>query len=62
MSNKQTIYPVVTGVYYEGLCTGKEWKAFRTLEAAKEYAGVLDDTESMEYDYVRILETDIEDI
>ena len=61
MSKKQTIYQVVTGVNYEGLSVGKEWKAFKTAEAAREYAGVLNDTESMEYDYVGIIETDIED-
>jgi hypothetical protein len=60
MSNKQTIYQVVTGVTYEGLCVNKQWKAFKTAEAANEYAGVLNDTESMEYDYVGIVETELE--
>jgi hypothetical protein len=60
MSNKQTIYQVVTGVTFEGLYVNKQWKAFKTAEAAKEYAGVLNDTESMEYDYVGIVETELE--
>jgi|LakMenEpi03Aug12_release.lakeMendotaPanAssembly.Ray.scaffolds.fasta_scaffold162767_3 hypothetical protein len=60
MSNKQTIYQVVTGVSYEGLGVNKHWKAFKTAEAAKEYAWVLNDTESMEYDYVGIVETELE--
>jgi hypothetical protein len=62
MSNKQTIYQVVTGVTFEGLRVNKHWKAFRTAEAANEYASILDSTESMEYDYVGIVTTDIEDI
>jgi hypothetical protein len=60
MTNK-TIYQVVTGLRHEGICVTKQWKAFKTSEAAEEYAGVLADTESMEYDYVGIVETDIED-
>lgn len=62
MSKKQTIYQVVTGVYYEGLAVTKQWKAFTTAEAAKEYADVLNDIESMEYDYVGIVTTELESI
>jgi hypothetical protein len=61
MKTISTIYQVATGVRYEGLRANKHWKAFKTSEAAEEYAGVLADTESMEYDYVGIVETDIED-
>jgi hypothetical protein len=59
MSNK-TIYQVVTGVTYEGLYVNKQWKAFTTREAANEYANILDSTESMEYDYVGIVEMELE--
>jgi hypothetical protein len=60
MSNKQTIYQVVTGVTFEGLYVNKQWKAFTTREAANEYASILDSTDSMEYDYVGIVETELE--
>jgi hypothetical protein len=69
MSNTKqttTIYQVVTGIAYEGLCVSKEWKAFRTLEAAKEYADILSINEGvgatidMYYDYVRIIQTELE--
>ena len=65
MSNK-TIYQVVTGIQYEGLCVNKQWKAFKTAEAANEYADTLIDMEGvgnwvgMYYDYVRIVETELE--
>jgi hypothetical protein len=62
MSKKQTIYQVVTGVYYEGLGVTKQWKAFTTAEAANKYADVLNDIESMEYDYVGIVTTELESI
>ena len=67
MSNK-TIYQVVTGIAYEGLCVSKQWKAFKTMEAAKEYADTLISNEGvgatidMYYDYVRIVETELESI
>ena len=66
MSNKQTIYQVVTGIAYEGLCVSKQWKAFTTAEAANEYADTLIAMEGvgnwvgMYYDYVRIVETELE--
>ena len=65
MSNK-TIYQVVTGIAYEGLCVSKQWKAFKTAEAANEYADTLISNEGvgatidMYYDYVRIVETELE--
>ena len=65
MSNK-TIYQVVTGIQYEGLCVSKQWKAFKTAEAANEYADTLISMEGvgnwvgMYYDYVRIVETELE--
>jgi hypothetical protein len=65
MSNK-TIYQVVTGIQYEGLCVTKQWKAFNSAEAANEYADTLIATEGigatidMYYDYVRIVETELE--
>jgi hypothetical protein len=62
MSNKQTIYQVVTGVTYEGLYVNKQWKAFTTAEAANKYADALNDIESMEYDYVGIVTTELESI
>jgi hypothetical protein len=58
--SKKTIYQVVTGVTYEGLYVNKQWKSFTTREAANEYASILDSTESMEYDYVGIVETELE--
>ena len=58
--SKKTIYQVVTGVTYEGLCVNKQWKSFTTREAANEYASILDSTDSMEYDYVGIVETALE--
>ena len=65
MSNK-TIYQVVTGIAYEGLCVSKQWKAFTTAEAANKYADTLIGNEGvgatidMYYDYVRIVETELE--
>jgi hypothetical protein len=65
MSNK-TIYQVVTGIQYEGLCVTKQWKAFNSAEAANEYADTLIAMEGvgnwvgMYYDYVRIVETELE--
>ena len=65
MSNK-TIYQVVTGIAYEGLCVSKQWKAFKTMEAARQYADTLIGNEGvgatidMYYDYVRIVETELE--
>jgi hypothetical protein len=58
MSN--TIYQVVTGVTYEGLNPNQYWKAFTTAEAAEQYAEFLNSTESMYYDYVGIVETELE--
>ena len=68
MSKKQTIYQVVTGVYYEGLGVTKQWKAFTTAEAANKYADTLISNEGvgatidMYYEYVRIVETELESI
>jgi len=59
MSNK-TIYQVVTGVNFEGLRVTKYWKTFTNAEAANKYADVLNATESMSYDYVGIVETELE--
>jgi hypothetical protein len=65
MSNK-TIYQVVTGIQYEGLCVTPHWKAFTTAEAANEYADTLTPMEGVGnwadeyYDYVRIVETELE--
>lgn len=56
----KTIYQVVTGVTYEGLSVNQYWKAFTTAEAANEYAEVLNSTQSMYYDYVGIVETELE--
>ena len=66
MSNKQTIYQVVTGISYEGLCVTPHWKAFNSAEAANEYADTLIDKEGLGtwadeyYDYVRIVKTELE--
>ena len=66
MSKKQTIYQVVTGIAYEGLCVSKQWKAFTTAEAANKYADTLIGNEGagatidMYYDYVGIVETELE--
>ena len=68
MSKKQTIYQVVTGIAYEGLCVSKQWKAFTTAEAANKYVDTLISNEGvgatidMYYDYVRIVETELESI
>lgn len=59
MSNK-TIYQVVTGVNFEGLRVTEHWKTFTNAEAANKYADVLNATESMSYDYVGIVETELE--
>jgi len=56
----KTIYQVVTGVTYEGLNVNQYWKAFTTSEAANKYAEVLNSTQSMYYDYVGIVETELE--
>ena len=65
MSNK-TIYQVVTGIRYEGLCVTKQWKAFKTAAAANEYADTLIPMEGvgnyidLYYDYVCIVKTELE--
>ena len=65
MSNK-TIYQVVTGIRYEGYNVTPHWKAFKTAEAANEYADTLIAMEGvgnyidLYYDYVRIVETELE--
>jgi hypothetical protein len=54
------IYQVVTGIDYEGLCINQYWKAFTTKEAADEYAESLMDEKTILFDYIGIVEMELE--
>ena len=54
------IYQVVTGIDYEGLYPNQYWKAFTTKEAADKYAESLVDEKTILFDYIGIVETELE--
>lgn len=64
MSKKQTIFQVVTGMTYEGYSIDSNTKCFRTYESAVEYANKLvaqlDSGNTAWYEYVRVIEWDLE--
>jgi hypothetical protein len=54
------IYQVVTGINWEGLSANGYWKAFTTKEAADKYAESLMDEKTILFDYIGIVEMELE--